>query len=107
MSQVSGSSWTPKTASDQVKQQSKSVQKLSQGDQLCVENKFVEAVQEYVIILNRKSNRNLNRKLLIYISVSNSMQRSWLELKSSSLQSNLKLIVSARTLQKLLKYKPM
>jgi len=46
MSQVSGSSWTPKTSSDQVKQQTKSVQKLSQGDQLCVENKFVEAVQE-------------------------------------------------------------
>merc|ERR1712168_70037 len=37
----------------------------------------------------------------------NSMPRSWLELKSSSLQSNLKLIVSARILRKLLKYKPM
>merc|ERR1711868_224561 len=37
--------------------------------------------------------------------MSNSMHRSWLELRSSSLQSNLKLIVSARTLRKLLKYK--
>merc|ERR1712131_438734 len=35
---------------------------------------------------------------------SNSMQQSWEELKSSSLQSNLKLIVSARRLRKLLKY---
>ena len=53
MSQVSGSSWTPKTSSDQVKQQSKGIQKLSQGDQLCVENKFVEAVQEYVLNFNQ------------------------------------------------------
>merc|ERR1712168_231819 len=46
MSQVSGSSWTPKTASDQVKQ-TKTVQKLSQGtDELCVDNKFIEAVQD-------------------------------------------------------------
>ena len=44
MSQVSGSSWTPKTASDQVK--TKTIQKLSQANELCVENKFVEAVQE-------------------------------------------------------------
>ena len=44
MSQVSGSSWTPKTASDPIKP--KSIQKLAPGDQLCVENKFVEAVQE-------------------------------------------------------------
>merc|ERR1712131_50163 len=44
MSQVSGSSWTPKTASDQVK--TKTIQKLSQADELCVENKFVEAVQD-------------------------------------------------------------
>jgi len=45
MSQVSGSSWTPKPASEQVKQ-TKGIQKVSQGDQLCVENKFVEAVQD-------------------------------------------------------------
>ena len=92
MSQVSGSSWTPKTASDQVKQQSKSVQKLSQGDQLCVENKFVEAVQEYVIILNKKSNRKFKPEITyLYFSVefnATVMVRTQVQLTSIELETD-------------------
>ena len=92
MSQVSGSSWTPKTASDQVKQQSKSVQKLSQGDQLCVENKFVEAVQEYVILLNKNSNRKSKPEITyLYFSVefnATVMVRTQVQLTSIELETD-------------------
>ena len=91
MSQVSGSSWTPKTSSDQVKQQTKSVQKLSQGDQLCVENKFVEAVQEYVIILTKTQTGSYPEMTYLYLSVEFNAQvmvRTQVQLTSIELETD-------------------